>query len=311
MLSLVCVTNRPGGLDVLEAGLLGQTNTEFELVLVDALYPYRGHMKFDERLSVKWLDGGSDPEFRSNYMSAQNMGIEHSAGDTVAFVCDYSFAHPDFVAVHAAAQAERPGPFTTDYDYVGLAPVKPGLPHYREEVSGTRENAEEYSRQTNDIAKRFRSDLERGALDAHLWSIFAEPFTATVLPALPVEHRHRPSAADLSGDWNYGSLKGESVPTELLLDMNGLDEEFNASHGWQDQEFSYRLRARGIQWRSGKPGEGMLSVVNPRGRINIKTLSKPLFHNQELCFNSRRADLHLPVNPGFSLRDRRNARLAG
>lgn len=306
MLSLVCVTNRPGGLDVLEAGLLRQTDKAFELVLVDALYPYRGHMKFDPSLSVKWLDGKASPAFESNYMSAQNMGIEHASGDTIAFLCDYSFAKPDFVAAHAAAQRERPGPFTTDYDYTRLPAVKPGLPHYRETVSGTRENAEEYSRQTHEIARRFRADLESGRLDKFLWSIFAEPITSEVVASLPIEHRHRPSGADLSSDWNHGSLKGESVPTELLLDMNGLDEEYNASHGWQDQEFSYRLRARGIRWRSGKPGEGMLSVVNPRQILNIKTLAKPLFHNQELCFGSRRAELGLPVNPGFSLRKRRN-----
>jgi hypothetical protein len=306
MISLVCVTNRPGGLDVLEAGLLRQSDKNFELVLVDALHPYRGHMKFDPSLSVKWLDGNASPDFQSNYMSAQNTGIEHASGETVLFICDYSFAGPDFVATHAAAQRERPGPFTTDYDYVGLAPVKPGLPHYRETIPGTRENADEYSRQTNEIARRFRADLDSGALNGHLWSIFETPFTADSLAALPVEHRHRPSGADLSNDWNHGSLKGESVPTELLLEMNGLDEEYNASHGWQDQEFSYRLRARGIPWRGGKPGEGMLTVVNPRERLNIKTLSKPLFHNQELCFNSRRAELGLPVNPGFSLRKRRN-----
>ena len=294
---------------MLESGLLGQTDKAFELVLVDALYPYRKRMAFDPSLSVKWLDGNAAADFRSNYMTAQNMGIEHAAGETVAFICDYTFARPDFVATHAAAQAAHPGPFTTDYDYVSLPAIKPGLPHYRETIPGTRENAEEYSRQTHAIAKRFRADLDSGALDGYLWSIFEKPFTADALSSLPVEHRHRPSGADLSTDWNHGSLKGESVPTELLLDMNGLDEEFNASHGWQDQEFSYRLRARGIPWRSGKPGEGMLSVVNPRGILNIKTLARPLFSNQELCFNSRRAELHLPVNPGFSLRDRRKARL--
>jgi hypothetical protein len=120
----------------------------------------------------------------------------------------------------------------------------------------------------------------------------------------------KPSGADLANDWNFASLKNESIPTELLLEMNGFEEEYDDSHGWQDSSLSYRLRARGIRWNHGGPG-GMLSVVNPRGISNIKTLRKPLFHNQELCFNSRRAELGLPVNPGFSLRERRERRLRG
>lgn len=310
MISVVVPQNRIGGLDVLADSLLRQTHRDFELILVDCIHPYRSHLSFPLGLKVTWLDPGCDAEFHPTYMKSLNVAIEHARGDTVLFLPDFAWMHPDCLAVHAEAQKRTPGPVTLDYRYVEMPPLKPGVPSYREAVSGTRELANEYSRQTNDIAKRYRADLDAGKLDDFMWSIFAEPVTQATIDTLRVELEQKPSAADLATDWNWCSLKNESVPTELLLDMNGFEEEYDASHGWQDSSFSYRLRARGIRWHHGGPG-GMVSVVNPRAWSNIKSLREPLYYNHDLCFGSRRAELGLPVNPGFSLRRRREERLRG
>ncbi len=307
MISVIVPQNRIGGLDVLADSLLRQTHQDFELILVDCIHPYRSHLSFPLGLKVTRLDPGSDAEFHPNYMRSLNMAIEHARGDTVLFLPDFAWVHPDCLAAHAEAQKRTPGPVCLDYDYRVMPPTKPGLPNYRETVSGTRATAEEYSRETNENAKRYRADLDAGRLDDFMWSIFAEPLTEESVRALKIEHRHRPSGANLATDWNWCSLKNESVPTELLLDMNGFEEEYDASHGWQDSSFSYRLRARGIRWHSGRTG--MVSVVNPRAWSNIKSLREPLYYNHDLCFGSRRAELGLPVNPGFSLRARREERL--
>ena len=310
MLTVLVTQNRVGGLDLLCDSLRQQTHKDWELVLVDAIRPYRRHHSFPSGMRVTWLDPGSDERLTSNYMASINMGLEHARGDVVLMVPDFSWLHPDCLATHAAAQARQPGPTMLDYEYRAMPATKPHLPNYRETIPGTHENAEEYGRQCAANALRYVADLKSGALDAHLWSIFAEPVTQESIGTLALEHQHRPSLADLANDWNFGSFKNESFPTELLLDLNGADEAYDGSHLYQDSELSYRLRARGIRWHHGGPG-GMLTVVNPRNWSNIKTLARPLFSNQELCFNSRRAELHLPVNPGFSLRERRERRLRG
>lgn len=318
MLSVVVPTNRIGGMDLLFDSLERQTHRDFELILVDAVAPFRklGSPKYpvapgfhpNARIPLQWLDPCSY-KMECSYMRSMNLALQHARGETVVFMPDYSWLHPDCLATHAEAQKRTPGPVCLDYRYVSFPPTKPGLPSYRETIPGTPENAEEYGRQCNANAARYVADMVSGKLNEFMWSIFAEPVTAETIEKLPLEHEHKPSTADLASDWNWCSLKNESIPTELLLDMNGFDEAYDGSHLYQDSELSYRLRARGIRWHHGGPG-GMLTVVNPRNWSNIKTLGRPLFSNQELCFNSRRAELHLPVNPGFSLRERRNARLA-
>lgn len=308
MISVLCVTNRVGGLDLLADSLRRQTYRDFELVLVDSIRPYRAAYSFPTDMRVQWLDDWRDDNFTSRYMAAQNKGIEHARGDTILFACDYSYFAPDCLEKHAEAQKRAPGPVCFDYEYRTMPAPKPGLPNYRETISGTKENAAEYGRQCHDNATRYAADLKSGKLSEFMWSIFAEPLTPEAIAALPLELEQKPSTADLANDWNWCSLKNESIPTELLLDMNGFEEDYDGSHGWQDSSFSYRLRARGIRWHHGGPG-CTLTVVNPRHWSNIKTLTRPLFSNQELCFNSRRAELGLPVNPGFSLRERRKARL--
>lgn len=308
MISVVTVTNRCGGLDLLADSLRRQTFRDFELILVDAIRPYRAAHSFPGDMRVQWIDDWHDDNFTSRYMAAQNKGIEHARGDTILFACDYSYFAPDCLEKHAAAQRRTPGPVCFDYEYRAMPATKPGLPSYRETISGTKENAGTYGWQCAENAKRYAADVKSGRLDPYMWSIFAEQLTPEAIAALPLEHEHKPSTADLATDWNWCSLKNESIPTELLLDMNGFDEAYDGSHLYQDSELSYRLRARGIRWNHGGTG-CTLTVVNPRHWSNIKTLARPLFSNQELCFHSRRAELGLPVNPGFSLRARREKRL--
>ncbi len=303
MISVIVPSNRTGGLDVLCDSLDAQSYRNFELILVDALYDYRRDIVAQHAAQYGFPIVHIPPRDNrfpeQQYCRTMNTGIAHAHGDTLVFLCDYSFCHPDCLATHASFT----GPLTLDYRYLELPETKLGLPNYRERVSGTEENAQLYTDEVNANAERFAADVRSGRLDDFMWSIFTEPVTEAYLATLQVEHEHRPSTADLATDWNWCSFKNESFPTELVLDMNGLDEAYDESHAWQDSEFSYRLRTRGIQWRSA-PG-GLVSVVNPRGIMNIKRMAKPLFWNRDLCFGSRRADLGLPVNPGFSLREMR------
>ena len=310
MISVLCVTNRIGGLDVLFRSLAAQTHHDFELILVDAIKPWRNHERWarDTALAYKfnWLaiepgaPDGPNPFPRISFCHTMNTAIAHARGDTLLFFCDYTFAHPRCIELHAELQKKHRGPVTFDYRYVTMPALHPDVPSYRETEPGTEENAAAYTAAVNANADRYVADLDAGKLDRFMWSVFAEPFRG--VDGLAVEHEHKPSGADLANDWNYCSAKNESVPTELMLEMNGFDEAYDRSHCYQDSEWSYRLRERGIRWHAGPPGH-TVSVVNPRPWSNIKRLEKPLFFNRELCFGSRRAELRLPVNPEFSLRE--------
>jgi glycosyltransferase involved in cell wall biosynthesis len=313
VISVIVPTNRVGGLDLLTASLDEQTFRDFELILVDALYDYRKDLIDAHSVALGfpvWHMPPRDNAFPSQqYCRTMNTGVAHASGDTLLYLCDFSWLHPDCLAAHARLQTERPGPVTLDYRYVDLPGLKPGLPNYREKAKGTEENAAAYTDEVYANSERYAADVKSGRLDEFMWSLFAAPMTEADVNARPVEHTHRPSGADLATDWNWCSFKNESFPTELVLDMNGHDEAYDLSHGWQDSEFSYRLRALGIQWRGGKQDEGLVSIVNPRPIMNIKRMSEKLFYNRDLCFGSRQAELRMPVNPERPLREWRRGEM--
>lgn len=312
MISVIVPTNRAGGIDILLDSLARQTFRDFELILVDALLPYRSPI-VTQAFKTTHIPP-RDNRFPSQMFCRQvNTGIAHARGETIVLLCDYSYLSPDCLATHARLQAIAPVPVTCDYCYIGLPELKPGLPHYVQSVEPTDEatNAE-YVEQVNANSDRYAADVRSGRLDDYMWSIFAEPMTAEAIKAAPATHKHMPSTtAKLHEDWNWCSLKNESFPTKLFLDMNGIDEAYDRSHVYQDSEFSYRLRERGIRWYSGEPGEGMVTVVNPRPIMNIKRLAEPITYNQKLCFDERDASRRLPVNPGFSLQAWRERVLRG
>jgi glycosyltransferase involved in cell wall biosynthesis len=309
MISIIVPTNRIGGLDLLFDSLVRQSYQNFELILVDNIKPWRRGIQgpglgnrypFDGNL--QHIEPRDNPFPQVQYCRTMNTGVAHAHGEILLYLCDYSYLAEDCLAQHAALQKLYSCPITLDYKYVGLPPLKRPL-DYREPTPGTEALSAEYTAEVNANTARYLEDLKSGKLNDLMWSIFEKPLTPEAIAALPVEHEHKPSGADLAVDWNWCSFKNESFPTKLILDMNGHDERYDESHGWQDSEFSYRLRERGIRWQTGQPGAGMVTIVNPRNVMNIKHLSKKIFHNKYLCDDELRADKHVPVNPGFSLRE--------
>lgn len=298
-ISVVCPTNRIGGLDLLFESLEQQTHKDFELVLVDMLHKYRServaHEASERTFPITHIPPRDNPFPDVAYCAAMNTGIAHARGDTLVFLCDYSWLAPDCLATHAIVQSLQPGPVHLDYDYCDLPPLKVGFPGYHQDgIGGSDEGFVEALNATTD---RYVADLKSGRLDRYMWSLFAQFPSAERIRELPVHHKHRPCATRKDGDWNWCSFKNESFPTELFLKMNGLNELLDASHCYQDQEFSYRLRSLGIPWTNGPIETGMVTVVNPRPVLNVKRLSAPIAHNAAIA-NAGGVD----VNPGFSLR---------
>lgn len=311
MISVIVPQNRIGGLDLLFTSLAAQTYRDFELILVDNIKAWRSKWCFSAFAPAEDCDIPSFSHIApipndfpaARYCRTVNSGIAHAHGDTIVMLCDYSFLAPGCLATHAACQAANPGPTHLDYNYSALPELKPGLPFYGQKHPP---ESPHYLEELRVTTEHYVNALDSGQLDPFMWSIFAETPTEESVLALPVEHKHRPCTLREPGDWNFCSFKNESFPTELLLEMNGLDEKLDQSHTYQDLEFSYRLRERGIPWHNGPPETGMVTVVNPRKVLNVKTMEKPIAANKAYTDGK---DYRAMVNPSWSLRSWRKETL--
>ena len=88
--SLLVITNRPGGMDILRANVRRQTQKPDQVVLVDALYDQRAQpvQAFFDGLKIRHIP---DPpkEGICNIEPALNEGLAHCKGDLVVFLQDY------------------------------------------------------------------------------------------------------------------------------------------------------------------------------------------------------------------------------
>jgi hypothetical protein len=309
MLSIVAPTNRIGGLDILFASLEQQTDRNFELLLVDSLKPWREYGTWPCLFEVKHLCPEPNPFPSPGYMRGLNLAIEHAEGDALLYIPDYSWLAPDCVEAHADFQRRHGKPLLLDYVYTDLPKLSPDFPEggYLHSVS-PETNAEEHTETLRVATERYIADLNAGKLDTLLWSIFEKTPTFEEVKALPCDFRHEKNETESPHpDYNWVSFKNESFPTELLVSMNGHDEEYDTSHGWQDSEMAYRLREDGVELWSGPRGKGLIYCLNPRPVLNVKSLGNPFYYNKFLCDSERVASKRLPVNPEWSMKARRVA----
>jgi glycosyltransferase involved in cell wall biosynthesis len=313
MLSVVVPTNRAGGLDILFRSLYEQTDQDFELLLVDSLKPWRAEIVKREAeyyfFPIKHLCPEPNPFPAPGYMKGLNLAIEHAEGDALLYLPDYSWVAPDCVEAHADFQRRHGKPLLLDYCYTALPPLKPSFPAggYRHSVDPDAD-AQAHTETLREATERYVADLDSGKLDDLLFSLFERTPTFDEVKALPCDFWHQKNQTESPHpDYNWVSFKNESFPTELLVEMNGHDEEYDTSHGWQDSELAYRLREAGTELWSGPQHRGVVYCLNPRPVLNVKALPNLFYYNKFLCDSERVATKKLQVNPEWSMRERRVA----
>lgn len=315
MISVLVPVNRVGGLDVLFESLARQTFTDFELLLVDAIYEQRRDLVAARAASypfktVHLPPWGNNFPF-ANYCRSLNVGLAHARGSLVVYFCDYTWVNSDCLAEHWAFQQRHPGAgLMLTYTYRKLPEVAPSFPGYGPGILGVVHTDEpEAKKRYDDVqdaaANTYADDLAQGHLNDLLWSLFKVPVTDEAqVRALETTLVHAKNAVESPQDPNYCSLKNESIPLDLLLDANGHDEDFDASHGWQDSEICHRLVHRhGMQWW-GKSG-GEVAVVDPRPIFYFRKQLKPTGFNGALLQDKTIGDPGRAINPGYQLRDLR------
>jgi len=307
MLSVVLPTIRVGGLDLVCQSLAAQTYTDFELILADGIKRYRAPHVTD-RLSaqpfpVKHLDSGGLA--LSNYCRSINDAVVAADGDTILVVPDFAWFPPDAIELHARFHDEHRGErkcLMSGYQYLGLPKLHPSFTGYCPTLPFNLHDPDaQFEAAMTAEADRYELDLELGELNDVMWSLFAEPIDTETIDALPVEHTH--SLFDVEWSHLFCSLKNESYDIEAFIETNGLDEDLDGSHLFQDLDWSERLKAAGWEWERLQGGE--LKIPNPRSKLTCKRALRPMRTNQTIAEQKLAG---APVNPGWSLRERRRQR---
>ena len=311
-LTVIFPTYRVGGFDVALDSLAGQTFRDFELIVVDAIWARRNPIIRDRfsayPFPIKHL-APSGGMALSNYSRSINDGIAHASGELIVIQADYTWMPPNCLETHwrAYEQSDKRSCFMLDNHCTELPPLNPDFPGY-----GPNFESKEYSEaerprfesDTNHAASVYERDVMTGRLDSCMWSLFREPLTNEKVLALPVTRSHCKQGQPL--DPNWCSLKNEGIPTEAFLAVNGLDEDMDGSHLYQDQEFAWRVAKAGYRWTTAAGGSAFL--VNPRSLFYSKRLSRPMMTNGDIMRRKQASGER--VNPHRFLRAEREASVA-
>jgi len=247
-ISVVCPVMRPGGLDVLFNSLERQTFRDFELVLCDSLYKYRKDMVKEKASSFSFPYKHITPIIDNFpvqcFSHAVNSAIVNASGEVIVFTTDYRHFMPTSLEKHAIFHRSNPDnyAYAPPSKFVLPPPMKQGLPSY-----GRNLDYEQYVK-----------DLDNGKLQPYMWSIFENDLFDTYQDPSNWEEIDRIKVGyDPKTDVSPGVeasplhiyLQSESVKTKLVLEANGLNEELDGAHSYQDIEFSHRLRNLfGLKW---------------------------------------------------------------
>jgi len=95
MISVLYISNRYGGLDILKANLQRQTYKDFELVFVDGLYDRRKEevKEYFKDFKIKHLNEGFDRtgDYLSSLARADNLGFKNCDGELIVCLQDYIY----------------------------------------------------------------------------------------------------------------------------------------------------------------------------------------------------------------------------
>ena len=288
--TVVCNTFRPGGIDVLLAGMRDQTfpRDKFEVVLVDHRYERRHQevMALAKRYGVPLIHV---PEHRRNgkwavCSSAFTTGFAVARGRVIIMLVDWTYAPPGWIEQHLKYHGGTPtyviGPYL--YHTVGinralyerLVKEMPGAVHRpwaAYEQQPKLRLRQPFDLTTQDARADASSIEEDAVLRGEIFdevSAFEEgPFDPAWLERMPPLPEGDPGARGhlVPGPVAYTNahLKNESVPREILYALNGVDVwSERGGRMCIDTDLGRRVSAVGVPcfWAP----ETLAHCVNPR-----------------------------------------------
>lgn len=247
-ISIVSTVFRPGGIDVLLAGMRDQSYKDFEVILVDRRYERRREQV--RKLAYHFgIDLIHVPEHRRNgkwitFCSAFNTGLALARGEIVIFLADWMYAPPGWIERHLLGMNGQRRYVTGGYKFLGMPKLKLKKPFDFDEV----DRAWKASFKCVDVSPVF----EGGILDET--DVFTDGiFDASWIPKLErlatsadIRLAMRPSAgAGLDDGWLH--IKNDSVHRKDLTDINGFEERLERGRGPLDIDIQVRLTLSGVE----------------------------------------------------------------
>ena len=267
--SVIVLTFRPGGLDLLFSGLAEQDYAgDWELLLVDDLWnPNRcgavreagecWPLKHAQR-ALHLHPGCVVGPGVCTSARARNRALRAARGNLLIWLSDYSAIRSDWIRQHVTAhwQIEQPRAVVCG------AHFNTHLPEFAPDVLA-RQDAE-------GLIDPFASPLREKL------SLFAEPLSAEQAFSLDLTLGHDPATlydAERPDDYFAMTLKNDSMRRAPLLEIGGFDERFDrlACCMYQDTELALRLATAGAMFlRSKQPMTRNLVI-----RLALRHLRKP------------------------------------
>lgn len=314
-ISVCLVTVRPGGLDVLLAGLKRQTFDDFEVVLVDALYERRIELVGDLFHTAKIPIIHTPPRQRVFPIDAvpqyRNTAIAKARGHLLLWLVDFSFVPAGCLAEHWGVWEHTRGevagmgahvyvyPPSVSYELPDYAPCRMFAPNQAGGITY------EYS---EEATQAYAYDVAGGFYDKHMYSIFEVPLEAPEqvegLKLDPYFFQADPKLNGAVGGKLGGTFfhaKNEGVPRSLCVASNGFEEGYTG-HLYDDTDFGYRAEHAGLKWMLLDPSANV-KIVNPRHFFpHLVRLASTEEHRA--VFDKRRVDSrHVRATNPFSLEE--------
>lgn len=316
-ISVVVITARPGGIDVLLTGLSRQEFSDFEVVLVDALYDRRAELVADAFHDARIPLIHTPPRERvfpyDACPQARNTAIAKANGELLVWFVDYTFALPKCLAEHWAVyectRGERVG--AGAHSYLFPPPLAYSLPDYAPLRHGQERPGGGMTYSYDEVkSRRYVDDLLSGFYDKYMFSIFKDSISTKEQIHNLRQDIHFYNAdpkitgivgSTLDGIFFHG--KNEATTLASCVHTNGFAEMFTG-HLWDDTDMGKRLDNAGTRWLL-MDAAAWVEIVNPRHlfpHIIIRTAIK----GQDEIARLRREDTALTESGNmYSIRSMR------
>lgn len=248
-ISVVCTTNRVGGIDILFDSLSRQIFKDFELIISDNLYQYRKDIISEKAKNVNFLvkhvETLSNPFPINAFSRSANSGLAHADCKLVVFITDYTFLPPESLLKHARLHMTNPElGYMAAHRYFKLNDVHPDFVGYTEEPA-QKDNDWLYNH-SNEDSIRYAEDVKSGKYNHLMYSLFNKEFNFDnyklewdPLLAKADPKAHLTESGPIDGSRFHG--KNESCGLENILSVGGWGEYLDGAHGYQDIDLADRL----------------------------------------------------------------------
>jgi len=308
--SVTLGSGRPGGVDISLRGLAKQTFNDFEIIFVDARYHKRHEkvLQLVKKLGIK-QPFIHVPNHRYNGVwstpsAGYNTGFMLAEGEIVIMLLDYAYASCDWIENHLKFHNEK------------RLVMAPHL--YTEMPEVVTKNGEQPIAFTGGSETTVKKILEQKENFDEI-SIFKRHFEPSWLQSIKVCADNDPKAALPTGpsEHYYMHTKNDSFPLQTVLDINGMDENFDRGRGPGDTEFGFRLKMAGLQPFIAQ--EAKVYCLNPRWIMPNLNLTIPISSRSDpsrwcydegmAYFNTRKSEIesgqpNKAKNP-YDLREKR------